>query len=195
MNDDLPDRLKPVRDLLMDSADGPGSDPVPPPPGDLIDELEKKLAPATTSTPAPEKPSALGRILHFLTSPGFAVAAAAVIVLFLAGPLITGGDKPEEGFRDGAPPVADGPKVVLLGVDDETYEQLASGDLFDARALVRVATGEEADAVASPKVVVDLIEGRLRAYDAGGNDFYRHAIKLESSLPTDIARALSKLPK
>lgn len=180
----------------MDSADGPADEPVPAPPGDLLDDLEKKLTPlATAAPPAPEKPPLFQRALRFLTSPGFAVAAAAVIVLFLAAPHFIGGGNEPGGFRDGDTQVVDGPKIVLLAASDESYEKLAGSELFDPRALVRAATTEEAESVASPKVVVDFESGVLRAYDGGGNDFYRHAIKLESSLPADVARALSQLPK
>lgn len=192
MKDPIPDHLKPVRQILMDSAHGPTDDEAPPPSGDLLDDLEKSLAAPLTSQPKSEaaSPSFFERVRSLFATPAFGLVAALIVVLFVAVPLLQNGHT----FRKGGGATSESAPVVLVGIDDKAYDKLATDGLFDPQALLRLDTRAEADAIASPKIIVDFEEGMLRAYDAGGNDFYRHVIKTDSSLPSDIARALSKLP-
>jgi len=192
MKDPIPEHLKPVRQILMDSAQGTPEDEAPPPSGDLLDDLEKSLTGHATSPAATSAahPSLFERARRLFASPAFGLAAAVIVVLFVAVPLFQG----RHGFRSGGSSTAETARVILVGIDDDTFATLSSNGLFDPQALLRLDSRAEADAMETPKVIVDFEEGMLRAYDAGGNDFYRHIIKAESSLPSDIAQALSKLP-
>lgn len=192
MKDSIPEHLKPVRQILMDSAQGAPDDEAPPPSGDLLDDLEKSLGgPATSQTAMPAAlPSIFERVRSLFATPAFGLVAALVVVLFVALPLFQG----SHGFRNGGDTETAGARVILVGISDESFETLSNNGLFDPQALVRLDHRTDADAMESPKIIVDFEEGMLRAFDAGGNDFYRHHLKVDSSLPGDIARALSKLP-
>ncbi len=190
MSEELPDHLKPIREILMDSANGPEVDEVPGAPDDLLDELEKSLT-GTKTAPVPvAKPGFFEKLRSLIATPAFGGVAALVVVVFFAVPLFKDG----HSFRNTGEENRDTARVVLLGFDDEAYKRLVSDELIDPRGLMRVSTQEEADAITSPKVVVDLGNSTLKAYDAGGNGFYRHSLKSGITLPKDIARALAKLP-
>ena len=196
-SDPIPDHLKPVRDMLMDSADGPADDAPPAAPDDLLDDLEQVLT-DTTATPASTgvgAPGFLQKLTRFLASPAFGVAAALIVVLFIAVPLLQGpGDDPGR-MRNAGNPTGDAPRVVFTGADQEAYAALVDSDLFDSRALVRVATSGEADAIESPKVVVDFKELTLRVFAADGGVVHREQIVPGASLPGAIAEAISRLPE
>lgn len=190
MSEELPDHLKPIRDILMDSANGPDGDDAPGAPEDLLDDLERSLT-GTKVVPTPVlQPGFFEKLRSLIATPAFGTVAALVVVLFVAVPLFKGG----HGFRNTGEENRDTAPIVLLGFDDEAYQRLVSNKLFDPRGLMRVSTQEQADAITSPKIVIDLENSILKAYDAGGNDFYRAPLKSEATLPTDIANALAKLP-
>ncbi|MEM9236685.1 MAG: hypothetical protein AAGB14_07890 [Verrucomicrobiota bacterium] len=187
MNDPLPNRLKPVREILMDSAHGPADDEPPMPPDDLLDDLEEKLAGTTPHRASPAKPSFFERVRRAFATPAFGVVAALVVVLFIAVPLVNPG-----GFRSTGGEVSDGPSVILLGIDDTTYAAVQANASFDANALKRVATAVEAEAIPAPKIIADFAQERVRAIDAAGNQVHDQPFSGDGIL-SDIAPALSKL--
>ncbi len=197
MSDDLPENLRETRELLMRSAPGASGETPPPPPRDLIDDLEAGLAGAgTPAKRAPSgAPSRFGRLRRFLASPAFGVAAAIILVFGIALPFFNSPPKPtSETFRgaaaDGAAAGEAQVRLILVGGEASALDP----SLFDPAALTVADTAPAPESGPFPRVVVDFTTGEIVRYDAAGREAGR------STLPEDpaeraeaIAEAISRV--
>lgn len=196
MNDDLPEHLRPVRDLLMNAAHGsPGSDDedFPPAPDDLLDDLEEKLGgrPSVPAAPVAAVPWHV-RLTRFLASPGFGLAAAAIVVLLIAVPLFKGPDR----FRNnGTPTNTAAVRVVLVAPDDATLESLSNSGLIDPASRVIAKDAAAAKAVPAPKLVLDFQASTLEGWSADGALLFTDPLPAAADQPAAIASALSRLAR
>lgn len=196
MNDDLPEHLRPVRDLLMNAAHGsPGSDDedFPPAPDDLLDDLEEKLGGRRSVPAAPVAAVPWHvRLTRFLASPGFGLAAAAIVVLLIAVPLFKGPDR----FRNnGTPTSSAAVRVVLVAPDDATLERLSGSGLIDPASRVIAKDAAAAKAVPAPKLVLDFQASTLEGWSADGALLFTDPLPAGADQPAAIASALSRLAR
>lgn len=190
MSEELPDHLKPVREILMDSAVGPENDEAPGAPSDLLDDLEESLLGTTAKPLEVSHPSFLERVRALFATPAFGVISALILVLFIAVPILNQEDS--DGFRDGDGAYVAGPRIILVGIDDSMFDQLAATGLFDERALVR---SDDPTSIEAPKLVLDYTGRSLVGYSPDGNEILREALPEDpSDLARSIARALSRIP-
>ena len=190
MSEELPDHLKPVREILMDSANGPADDEAPGAPSDLLDDLEESLLGTTAQPVEAAPPSFFEKVRALFATPAFGVVAALVVVLFIAVPMLKRDDP--GGFRNTNGGSTDGPQVVLVGIEDSAFEQLTASELFDERALVRT---DDPDTVEAPKLVLDFSEQSLVVIGRDGSEVLRESLPEDpAALPGAIAQALSKVP-
>ena len=188
MKDDIPERLRPIRDILMDSARGPAEDEAPGPPAGLLDDLEKTLMDEQTERARPQQrqnPSLFEKITKLFATPALGVAAALLVVLFVSIPMFEGLDD----FRNDGKQVNDGASIVLVAADDAAYDSLLSLGLDEGTSIERVDTVEAAQSIPAPKVVVDFPSGQITAYDAEGNS--SHPVPLPDD-PADQATAVTQ---
>ena len=196
MNDDLPEHLRPVRDILMNAAHGsPGSDDedFPPAPDDLLDDLEEKLGGrrAVPAAPVAAVPWHV-RLTRLFASPGFGLAAAAIVVLLIAVPLFKGPDR----FRNnGTPTNTATVRVVLVAPDDATLERLSGSGLIDPASRVVAKDAAAAKAVPAPKLVLDFQASTLEGWSADGTLLFTDPLPAAADQPAAIATALSRLAR
>ena len=198
MNDELPEHLRPVRDILMNAAHGgPGSDDedFPPAPDDLLDDLEEKLGGrrAVPAAPVAAIPWHV-RLTRFLGSPGFGLAAAAIVVLLIAVPLFKGPDR----FRNNDTPTPTSTaavRVVLVAPDDATLERLSGSGLIDPASRVIAEDAASAKAVPAPKLVLDFQASTLEGWSADGTLIFTDPLPAAADQPAAIATALSRLAR
>ncbi len=194
MNDELPDHLRPTRDLLLQSVKGQATEDPPPPPPGLLDDLEGRLggrAPAA----APERPQAslVERLRSFFATPAFGLVAAAVLVLGIAIPMRTGPESGPETFRGGADGDEPAVRVVLIGSSDEGTRVLESSGLLDAAASATVATPDDATGQPNPKVVIDFNEGTITIHADDGRTIDQRGLPDDlGELPRVLAEAVEQ---
>lgn len=189
MTDDLPEHLRETRDLLMRSAPRGSGESPPPPPQDLIDDLEARLG-GVASTPArAPQPAAprVGWLRRFLASPAFGVAAALILLVGIAIPLL---DSPPAGqgtetFRGGSAAAATQVHLILVGSEAATLDP----KLFDPAALTRADTAPAPESDPFPRVVVDFTHGEIVSYDTDGREVDRLALPED---PAELAEAIAR---
>jgi hypothetical protein len=196
MNDELPEHLRPVRDLMMNAAHGSaGSDDedFPPAPDDLLDDLEQKLGGRRVVPAAPV--AALPwhvRLTRFFGSPGFGLAAAAIVVLLVAAPFFKGPDR----FRDnGSSTATPAVRVVLVAADAPTLERLSGHSLIDPASRIIAENAAAAKAVAGPKLVLDFQASTLEGWSEDGSLLFTDPLPAAADQAAAIATALSRLAR
>lgn len=191
MSEELPDHLKPVREILMDSAISPAEDEAPGAPSDLLDDLEESLLGTTTPPVTTARASFFEKIRSLFASPAFGAVSALIVVLFIALPFLN--REEPGGFRSGNEDYTEGPQILLVGIEDEAFEKLAASGLFDTQALIRT---DDPDAIEAPKLVLYFTTQTLVAIGAGGTEMLRKPMPEDrSALPSAIAQALSEFPR
>src|SRR5688572_25489596 len=98
---DLSPHLHPTRDLLLRSLPTHDREQAPPMPAGLAEELMARFESQPTQAFEVLPESFFAKLRGFLATPGFGLAAAAVAVVGLAVPMISGPDK--DSFRGGPP--------------------------------------------------------------------------------------------
>jgi len=193
MNDELPEHLRPLREILMNAAHGRDEENFPPAPDDLLDDLEKKLG---GRPPAPARPLVRDpwhvRLTRFLASPGFGLAAAAIVVLLIATPLFKGPDR----FRNqGQPANTTGIRVVLVAPDQGTLDRLSGSGLIDPASQVVAENAAAAQAIAVPKLVLDFQTARFEGWSADGTLLFTEPLPDPADQASAIASGLSRLSR
>jgi hypothetical protein len=191
MDLDLPSNLHSTRDLLMRSL-VMHPEQAPAMPAGLAADLSARFAPREIAAPQVAPVSWFEKVRGFLSTPVFGVAAAAVVVMGVAVPMISApADRGSEVFR-GQPAAlsADTVRIVFIGQDAGMVSQIkASGD-FEATA---ISTSESAATVTGPAVIVDFTAGSLSAVDADGTLLHRTDLSGDASeVSASIASALSR---
>ena len=185
MHLELPERLLATRDVLMRSLPTHPLEKAPAMPAGLAADLAARFAPKSGVAPVSVSISWFEKVRAFLATPGFGAAAAAVVVLGVAAPLMMNKDKaPAESFRGGEAPVAAGDAVRILfaGENATVRSAVAAAGDFESSAMSGVADAAAAKTVAGPKVVVDFAAGTITGYDARGAE-----VRSEK-LPADAAK-------
>ncbi len=193
MNDEFPEHLRPVRDILMNAAHGSDDEDFPPAPDDLLDDLEEKLGGRRSVPAAPVAAVPWHvRLTRFLGSPGFGLAAAAIVVLLIAVPLLKGPDR----FRNnGSSTNTAAVRVVLVAPDSATLERLSDSGLIDPASRVIAENAAAAKAVPSPKLVLDFQASTLEGWSADGTLLFTDPLPAAADQPAAIATALSRLAR
>jgi hypothetical protein len=166
---DLPPHLHATRDLLMRSLPVHVLEQAPPMPAglasDLLSRFEPRAARMTITAPA----SFFGKLRAFLATPGFGMAATAVVVLGLGIPLLS--NKEPESFRGDNPPSAtasEGTAICFVGRNKTLQAAIEKSGNFEVSAFRSAATSDAALTLAGPKVLVDFTTDTITAYDAAG---------------------------
>jgi hypothetical protein len=187
----LPADLHATRDLLMRSL-VTHPEQAPAIPAGLASDLSARFAPRVTKTVVTAPLSWSEKIRAFLSTPAFGAVAAAVVVLGVAVPMMSGPST--ESFR-GDLPVAQTPAVQII----------FTGEAPDIRAAVEASATFESTALSSmdskaaatqpgPKVIVNLTSSTITAIDRDGATLYRAAVPTEPAKVADaIALAVQSL--
>lgn len=190
MDLDLPSHLHSTRDLLMRSL-VMHPEQAPAMPAGLASDLSARFSPRP-ATAAPVKPVAwLDKVRHFLATPAFGMAAAAVVVMGIAAPMVSGPSSERETFRgQAAVASADAVGIVFVGNNPEVVSAIrASGD-FEASA---ITTLENEAAPAGPAVIVDFSQGTVSSIARDGSTLHREDLPADASgVAAAIASALSR---
>lgn len=185
MHLELPERLLATRDVLMRSLPTHPLEKAPAMPAGLAADLAARFAPKASVAPVTVSVSWFERVRAFLATPGFGAAAAAVVVLGVAAPLMMNKDKaPAESFRGGETVVAagDAVRIIFAGENAAVRSAVTAAGDFESSAMSGVADAAAAKTVAGPKVVVDFTAGTITGYDAQGAE-----VRSEK-LPADAAK-------
>ncbi len=173
--------------MLGSSLRTRSDDPAPALPADLRADLEARFArpvaaPATSATRA----SWFARLTSALSTPGFAIAAAAIMILAVVAPLTM--DRNAESFRGSASVEFQSIPVLLVHGPAGIADQLALAGDLEATSLKTLSQLSEVENVTGPKVVVDFASSIIRSVDADGHTVH------EATLPTgaDLTRAIAE---
>lgn len=188
---DLPPHLHATRDLLMRSLPAHSLEQAPPMPAGLADELMQRFEPRakaaaiTATTPA----SIFSKLRAFLATPGFGMAATAVVVLGLGVPLLSNKDGKEATRGVYSPPQeTDGIAICFVGRDKELQSAIEKSGLFEGSAFRSATTSDAALALSGAKVVVDFGANIITAYKADGS--VAHSVKIPDQ-PARVAGAVA----
>jgi hypothetical protein len=191
MDLDLPSTLHPTRDLLMRSL-VMHSEQAPTLPAGLAADLSARFAPREIAAPQVAPVSWFEKVRGFLSTPAFGAAAAAVVVMGVAVPMISApADRGEHVFRGATSAItADAVRIVFVGQNPAMVSEItASGD-FEAAAITMT---ESSSTVTGPAVIVDFTTGSLSAVDADGSLLHRTDLSGDASdMAASIASALSR---
>ena len=192
---ELPERLLVTRDVLTRSLPTHPVEKAPAMPAGLAAELTGRFVPQAALRSVGT--SWVDRVRSFLASPGFGAVAAAVVVLGVAIPMFSAGDREtQETFRGGATMVAPGEqvRVFFVGENAAVRSAVESSGNFEASALVPGESAYAAKSTKGPKVIVDFYAGQVTAFDAQGAEVFRKELPLEATqVPGTIAKAVSTL--
>jgi hypothetical protein len=188
MDPDLPERLLPTRDLLGRSLMLHPREEAPAMPAGLATDLALRFAPRAIERATPPRLSLVEKVRAWLASPGFGLAAAAVVVVGVAIPMISTPDR--EIFRGSAQTAAtDTVRIAFIGEDAAIESAIKSSGNFEAFAF---AVG--ADSLPGPKVVIDFRTGVISAVDRDGDTVHSAPIPDDAKdAPDAVADAVSRL--
>jgi hypothetical protein len=196
MHLELPEHLHSTRDLLLRSLPAHPLEEAPAMPAGLANDLTARFAQKTVVvTQVVGKISLLERVRSFLATPAFGIAAAAVVVLGVAVPMISK-PAPRETFRGMDSTAVAGGAVTILFVGTNRAVQSAVEDSgsFEAsafRSAVNLASVREAEGA---KVVIDFNTGKIHAIDAAGIEVSSARIPADTGkVAAAVADAVSRL--
>ena len=154
-------------------------------PEGLADDLLARFAPPTVIVTRPE--SFFAKLRNFVATPGFGIAAAAVVLLGVGMPMLSKGPERKESFRGTNVPVqtGEGVGICFVGRNLELQSAIEKSGSFEVSAFRSAANREAANALTGAKVVVDFGDDTITAYDAAGEVVHT------AKLPDDPARVAS----
>jgi hypothetical protein len=161
----------------------------PPMPAGLCSDLLSRFEPRASVT-ASAAASFFGKLRTFLATPGFGMAATAVVVLGLGIPLLSNKGQ-TESFRGENPPGAtasEGTAICFVGRNKTLQTAIEKSGNFEVSAFRNAATSDTALALAGPKVLVDFTTDTITAYDAAGKVV--HTLKIPDQ-PARVAGAVA----
>ncbi|WP_367873885.1 hypothetical protein [Luteolibacter sp. Populi] len=190
---DLPPHLHSTRNLLMRSLPAHGQEQAPPMPAGLADDLLARFAPKSVVIARPV--SLFGKARTFLATPGFGLAATAVVLLGIGVPMLSGPSR-QETFRGAnlAGAASEGPGICFVGRNAALQSAIEKSGSFEISAFRSASNRETALALSGSKVVVDFTTDTITAYDAEGNEV--HSAKIpdqEVRVAGAVADAVSRL--
>jgi len=198
MDLELPAHLHATRDLLTRSlVSHPERAPVIP--AGLAADLRASFEGRGTVAVGPSAATrswAL-QLRRWFATPAFGAAAAAVLVLGTALPLLDGppASTGRETFRGGNPaPAAPTVRIIFIGEEAGDRAAIESSGSFEAASLLSAESIESARAIDGPKVIVDFTARSITAFDAAGDVAHEEAMPDSSSqLGNSIAKAVMQL--
>ena len=164
-------------------------------PADLAADLADRFAPKQAPVKATSSTSWFEKVRGLLASPSFGVAAAAIVMVGVAVPMLSGPEaKTSETFRgaDMSALVTDSVKIVLVGDNDSLRTQLQSSDSFETSAFIAHSDPSSAANVPGPKVVVNFDAGTVSAIDFDGTVLHSATIE-GNDIASAVATAVSYL--
>ena len=198
MHLELPERLFVTRDVLTRSLPTHPAEKAPAMPAGLAAELAGRFVPEGALRQDSACVSWLDKVKSFLATPGFGAVAAAVVVLGVAVPIFSQGDRaaPQESFRGGQTMAAPGEQVRIFFVGDNAAVRSAveSSGNFEASALANAASVEAVKTEKGPKVLVDLNAGVITSFSSEGEVLSQKMLPAEAGKVADaIARMVAGL--
>lgn len=187
MDPDLPERLLPARDLLARSLMLHSREPAPAMPSGLAADLAVRFASRADESSAP-RITLFEKVRTWLASPGFGVAAAAVVVVGVAIPMLS---TPDPEFWRGGFGASAGTtvRIAFIGEDAKAEAEIKSSRNFEA-----VAFAADAASLPGPKVVINFRTGIISAVNAEGTTIHSWPLPAEpKKVPDAIADAISRL--
>lgn len=196
MHLELPEHLHSTRDLLQRSLPAYPLEKAPAMPPGLADELMARFAPKTVVvTPVVEKSSLIEKVRAFFATPAFGIAAAAVVVLGVAAPMISG-PAPQESFRGAGSAVYSIGEVsiVFVGTNRAVQTAVENSGNFEASAFRSATDFTAVQDVSGAKVVIDFNGGKIFAIQADGTQVHSVRIPGEADkAAAAVADAVSRL--
>ena len=131
----------------------------------------------------------------FLATPAFGVAAAAVVVLGVAVPMISK-PVPQESFRgmDSTAVSGDAVTILFVGTNRALQSAVENSGNFEPSAFRSAVDLASAQEVAGAKVVIDFNTEKIHAVDATGAETYSARIPAETDkVANAVADAVSRL--
>ncbi len=189
MNIELPEHLKATADLLSRSLKLHSQDSAPAVPKSLVNDLTSSSAPMPA---AQARVSWLTKIQSLVATPGFGLAAAALLVIGFAP--ITKTTQPQETasketFRGANVSYSQSNAVIVLLTDNsETRQLLKESELFDMSVVIETSDPLVATELQSAKLLVDVEGGAIVGYNAQS----REVVAMNS--PQNAQRSLNESP-
>ena len=193
MDLEISSTLESTRNMLGSSLGLRTDDPAPPIPAELHRDLHAKFSPLPAGLAA-KRPglSWFARLSAALSTPGFAVSAAAIVLLAVLSPIFL--KQPVENFRGASATAYHSVPVLLVNAPASLHADLiALGDL-ESGSIQTLGSLEEASKLEGVKVIVDPTAGTIKAVDA------EDTVVFEKAIPSDgagisilVAEAVSHL--
>jgi hypothetical protein len=189
MDLELPKRLHATRDLLTRSL-VMHSDQAPAIPAGLAADLAAHFATRGAVATGNAPVSWLEKIRSFLSAPAFGAVAAAVVVLGVAIPMLSGpAATPGEIFRGGTAPLPDdAAKILFVGENPDILSAVKASGNFEAAAISTVENALKSVVVPGPKVIIDFTAATITAVDREGS--IRHSAPLPAKA-SEVADAIA----
>jgi hypothetical protein len=190
MNIELPEHLKSTADLLSKSLHFHPLDTAPAIPDELVSDLSRKFSHAQPSDSAQNsKNSLFAKLGSFLATPGFGLAAAAILILgFIAPALMTQNTESKETFRGAnVTYAASKASIILITDNSETLKNLEDSGLFDMSIVIETTDPLFAASIQGAKLLVDVRGGAIVGYDADSREV------LSDELPDDRSKIAEQI--
>lgn len=190
----LPDRLHSTRDLLMRSLATHPHERAPAMPAELLADLEARFAPRRITFISEPKTTWLQKVSIFLATPAFGIAAAAIVVVGVAVPMISGPATHSESFRGGdkAAVSTASARVIFMGDNPSLRSAIENSGDFEASAFISGLSLATIDAMEGPKVIVDFNSGTITAVDSKGATVHQSLVPTKAAdASTAISTAIS----
>lgn len=188
MNIELPQHLKATADLLSRSLHQNPLDEAPAVPKSLVNDLTTRWAPSQAATPMV---SWFSKFHQFVATPGFGLAAAALLVLgFFAPALMTPQQvtKSTETFRGANVAYsASNASIVLITDNSDTRLLLEQSGLFDMSVVIETSDPLVAATLQTAKLLVDVKGGAIVGYNKESREI------VADQLPADQSKIAERI--
>lgn len=189
MDLNLPNNLHSTRDLLMRSL-VMHPEQAPAMPAGLAADLTARFAPREIAAPVAAPVSWFEKVRSLLGTPAFGAVAAAVVLLGIAIPMMSGpAERGSEIFRGQSSAVtADTARIVFIGQNPEVVSRIQASDDFEASAISTLESTAASGTVTGPAVIVDFTNASLTAVDRDGSILHRTDL---SGNPSEVAASIA----
>ncbi|MGB6219930.1 hypothetical protein [Haloferula sp.] len=181
MTIELPQHLEKTAELLKRSLYLHPQDLAPPIPGELVRDLTITQTPAAIMRSPGISP--FEKLRSLVVSPGFGLAAAAMVMLSVLSPsfLSTVPNTQETGSFRGSKVIhtASEATIVLITAEPETRRLLEESGLFDMSRVIETTDPLVAATISTAKLLVDVKGGAIVGYDTDSREI------LADQLPED----------
>jgi hypothetical protein len=183
MNIELPEHLKATADLLSRSLHLHSQDRAPAVPKSLVNDLTSLAAPIRAPR---SRVSWITKIQSLVTTPGFGLAATALLVIGLFAPAMMTSQPQEtasqETFRGANVTYSQSnAAIVLLTDNSETRQLMEESGLFDMSVVVETSDPMVAAELQSAKLLVDVKGGAIVGYNAQSREVLADQLPAEST--------------